>query len=276
VEFSKGRLGGRPECLCPGLAAAAAGERKGQAKTVGTIIHEDQAGFIKGRSIFNQVKLAKMMIPYAETAGVRGALVALDQEKAYDKVAHDYLWAVLKKFDFPEHFIKTVKALYTGAQTLAIINGVQSERYTVKRGVRQGDPLSCLLFDLAIEPLACMIRGSPLKGIRVEGCEERILASLFADDTSVILGDGDKYEDLITILLTWTKASKGRFNIPKTVIIPIGPVAYRKKVQSERKLRDDHEKIPDDIHIADDGEPVRLLGAWLGNKVNNADPWGPV
>jgi exonuclease III len=60
-------------------------------KIVSSIIHEDQAGFVKGRSIFNQVKLAKLMIPYAESAGVRGALVALDQEKAYDKIAHDYL-----------------------------------------------------------------------------------------------------------------------------------------------------------------------------------------
>jgi exonuclease III len=245
-------------------------------KIVSSIIHEDQAGFIKGRSIFNQVKQAKMMIPFAEKARICGALVALDQEKAYDKVAHDYMWAVLRKFDFPEHFIKTVKALYTKAQTLAIINGVQSGRYTVKRGVRQGDPLSCLLFDLAIEPLACMLRVSHLKGIRIEGSDERVLASLFADDTSVILGDNDKYEDLIAILLTWTKASKGRFNIPKTVIIPIGPEEYRRTVIRERRLQDGHDKIPEDIHIAADGEPVRLLGAWLGNKVNNADPWGPV
>jgi exonuclease III len=245
-------------------------------KIVGSIIHEDQAGFIKGRSIFNQVKLVKTIIPFAERAGVCGALVALDQEKAYDKVAHDYMWAVLGRFDFPEHFIKTIRALYTGAQTLAIINGVQSERYTVKRGVRQGDPLSCLLFDLAIEPLACMIRSSHLRGIKIKGCEERVLASLFADDTSVVLGDGDKYEDLISILLEWTKASKGRFNIPKTVIIPIGPAEYRQRVMTERKLKDDHDAIPADIHIAADGEPVRLLGAWLGNKVNNADPWGPV
>jgi exonuclease III len=245
-------------------------------KIVGSVIHEDQAGFIKGRSIFNQVKLAKMIIPFAERAGVRGALVALDQEKAYDKIAHDYLWAVLGRFNFPEHFIKTIRALYTGAQTLAIINGVQSERYTVKRGVRQGDPLSCLLFDLAIEPLACMIRSSQLNGIKINGCNERVLASLFADDTSVVLGEGDKYEDLISILLTWTKASKGRFNIPKTVIIPIGPPEYRQKVMEERKLKDGHDTIPADIHIAADGEPVRLLGAWIGNKVNNADPWGPV
>jgi exonuclease III len=243
---------------------------------VGSIVHEDQAGFIRGRSIFNQVKLAKLIIPYAEATKQCGALVALDQEKAYDKVAHDYLWATLRKFNIPEHFIKTVTHLYTGAETLVIINGVLSNRYTVTRGVRQGDPLSCLLFDIAIEPLACMIRRSHLAGIKVEGCTERILASLFADDTSVVLGPGDRYEDLEDILLTWTRASRGKFNIPKTVIIPIGTPAHRQCVRDTRKLGVNHRTIADNIHVAEEGEPVRLLGAWIGNGVNSADPWGPV
>jgi exonuclease III len=245
-------------------------------KVVGSIVHEDQAGFIKGRSIFNQIKLAKLIIPFAEASKQGGALVALDQEKAYDKIAHDYLWATMHKFNVPEHFIRTVRHLYTGAETLVIINGVLSGRYTVTRGVRQGDPLSCLLFDIAIEPLACMLRSSHLKGLQVTGCTERVLASLFADDTSVILGPGDKYEDLQKILTVWTKASRGKFNIPKTVIIPIGTTEYRREVRETRKLNKDHSPISDNIHIAEEGEPVRLLGAWIGNGVNSADPWGPV
>jgi hypothetical protein len=245
-------------------------------QVVGSIVHEDQAGFIRGRSIFNQVKLAKLIIPYAELTKQCGALVALDQEKAYDKVAHDYLWATLRKFNIPEHFIKTVTHLYTGAETLVIINGVLSSRYTVTRGVRQGDPLSCLLFDIAIEPLACMLRGSHLAGIRVNRCEDRMLTSLFTDDTSVVLGPNDKYEDLEKILVTWTKASRGKFNLPKTVIIPIGPPEYRKRVRDTHLLGEGHEIIPDGVHIAEEGEPVRLLGAWIGNGVNSADPWGPV
>jgi hypothetical protein len=245
-------------------------------QSVGSIVHEDQAGFIRGRSIFNQVKLAKLIIPYAEATKKCGALVALDQEKAYDKIAHDYLWATLRKFNLPEHFVRTLQHLYKGAETLVIINGVLSDRYTVTRGVRQGDPLSCLLFDIAIEPLACMLRNSHLKGMQVAGCEERILASLFADDTSVVLGHEDKYEDLEDILLTWTKASRGRFNIPKTVIIPIGTLEYRQRVRATRRLNETHKIISDEIHIAEEGEPVRLLGAWIGNGINNADPWGPV
>lgn len=108
------------------------------------IIHSDQAGFVRGRSIFDQVKLAKLMVDYGETKEVRGAIVALDQEKAYDKIMHLYLWKVLEKFKFPNHFIRTIKALYENAETSVIINGVVSTPFRVIRGVRQGDPLSCL------------------------------------------------------------------------------------------------------------------------------------
>ena len=53
-----------------------------------------------------------------------------------------------------------MKALYTNAETVIVINGYISNGFTVCRGVRQGESLSCLLFNLAIEPLAEMLRNS--------------------------------------------------------------------------------------------------------------------
>lgn len=61
------------------------------AEAIPDIIHGNQAGFMKGRSIFNQVKTVKLLIDYANETGEEGVIVALDQEKAYDKIAHDYL-----------------------------------------------------------------------------------------------------------------------------------------------------------------------------------------
>ena len=55
-------------------------------------IHPNQAGFMPGRSIFDQVKLARMMVNYAEVTEENGLIVALDQEKVYYKISHDYLW----------------------------------------------------------------------------------------------------------------------------------------------------------------------------------------
>ena len=94
------------------------------AKTAPDVIYPNQAGFIQGCSIMDQIKLTQMILNYAEAEKLDGAIIALDQEKAYDKIAHDYLWKVLDHFNFPPHFINTVKALYSHAETLVIINGL--------------------------------------------------------------------------------------------------------------------------------------------------------
>ncbi len=69
------------------------------------LIHKAQAGFVPGRKIQNHTQLARLMITWAETNQENGAIVALDQEKAYDKIAHDYLWRVLEKFGIPMSFV---------------------------------------------------------------------------------------------------------------------------------------------------------------------------
>ena len=124
------------------------------------VIHPDQAGFLKDRSIFDQVKTTKMVTDYMNATNKKGAIVALDQEKAYDKILHPYLWEVLEKLEFPGNFIQTVKNLYDNAETTVMINGELSTPFVIHRGVRQGDALSCLLFDIAIEPLAAAIRAA--------------------------------------------------------------------------------------------------------------------
>jgi Reverse transcriptase (RNA-dependent DNA polymerase) len=100
-------------------------------KTVPTIIHENQAGFISGRSIFDQVKLTKLVVDYAEAIEENGVIVALDQEKAYEKITHDYLWQTLAKYNLPGSFIATVKSLYENAETRVMVNGVLSPPFKV-------------------------------------------------------------------------------------------------------------------------------------------------
>ena len=192
------------------------------ANVANEIIHNDQAGFIKGRSIFDQVKTTKVVTDYMDRSRKVGAIIALDQEKAYDKILHPYLWAVLRRVEMPESFIKTIQALYDNAKTVVMINGEISKPFTVCRGVRQGDTLSCLLFDIAIEPLAASIRNSPqIKGIPIPGTRKALKVKLFADDTTVYLSEKDNIADLQEVLTKWCKVSGAKFNIEKTEIIPL-------------------------------------------------------
>ncbi|KAF5366092.1 hypothetical protein D9757_012703 [Collybiopsis confluens] len=244
------------------------------AKVCPDIIHRDQAGFMPGRQISEQTRLIRMIVEYAEYAEHNGLLVALDQEKAYDKVAHDYLWRTLEKFNFHERFIQTVKGLYEKAETKVMINGHLSSSFRITRGVRQGDPMSCLLFDLAIEPLAAAIRKSALKGITgIPGVEEKIIANLFADDTTVFLAEDDDFEALQIILDHWCLASTAAFNIAKTQVLPIGGEEYRLKIIADRKGEPTQKEIPEYIHIAAEDEAIRILGAWYGNNLMEDTAW---
>ena len=207
------------------------------------IIHPDQAGFIRGRSIFDQIEQAATTINYARIKGINGAIVALDQEKAYDKITHPYIWKILEKFAFPAEMIETIKALYKDAPTSVIINGMISDPFLITRGVRQGDPMSCVLFNLSIEPLAANVRASNIRGIDVPNLEEKIKVSLFADDTTVILTEHDSFKELTEILDEWCAVSGAKFNVEKTEIIPIGTPEYRDKLAETRKISETGESI---------------------------------
>ncbi|KAF5330225.1 hypothetical protein D9611_010656 [Ephemerocybe angulata] len=239
------------------------------------LIHPDQAGFIKGRSIFDQTELIRLVMSPGNEK--KGAIVCLDQEKAYDKINHDFLWATLKKFGCPDTFINTIKHLYENTETSIIMNGVIGRKYSITRGVRQGDPLSCLLFDLAIESLASQLRQSKLKGLQYEGVEERmILSNLFADDTTVFLSEDDDFGVLLKILDRWCQASGAKFNINKTTVIPLGNEIHRHRLRKKRRLQKGSTRLPLDIHIAQDGEPVRILGAYFGHGISEDEVWQPI
>ena len=247
-------------------------------KHVPTLVHPNQAGFIPKRSIFDHTHLAKSIISYAKAMDIDGAIVALDQEKAYDKIRHEYLWETMKEFNLPQPFTNTVKALYSHAYTHVAINGELSSPFQVTRGVRQGDPLSCALFDLAIEPLACKLRNNDnISGITIPGLEEKILINMFADDTTLYLSKEDRFDDIEDLLEGWCEISGAKFNIGKTEIIPIGTPAHREEIATSWKIHpSDCSPLAPQIRIAEDKDAIRLLGAWIGNHVDNLTPWEPI
>lgn len=147
--------------------------------------------------------------------------------------------------------------------------------WRITRGVRQDDPLSCLLFNLAIEFLAISLRALNLKGFTVPRHKEKLIASLFTNDTITFLSEDNNIRELQTLLDDWCTALSARFNLTKTKIIPIGMKAFCKIVCRTRRVKDNHPQIPDNIYIAKDGEGVCILGAWSCNNMSAEGLMGP-
>lgn len=191
----------------------------------------------------------------------------------YDRIEHGYLWRTLETFGIPPKFINTVKALYKNAETKIMINGILSSPWKITRGVRQGDPLSCLFFDLAIEPLVASLRESNLCGYDIPRQAERLIANLFADDTTTFLSKDDDINDLNPILDDWCIVSDVNFNTNKTKVIPIGSPEYRQLVIRKRRTRPGGPVISSNICIADEGTLICILRAWFGNAADLNAPW---
>ncbi|EPS95520.1 hypothetical protein FOMPIDRAFT_21597, partial [Fomitopsis schrenkii] len=121
------------------------------------------------------------------------------------------------------------------------------------------------------------LRKSQLRGFKIPGAERRLIASLFADDTSTFLAQSDRWDSLWRVILTWCKGSRARFNRDKTEVIPIGTMEYRAQVRATRSIAGvpNNDTIPLSIDIAPDGTAVRVLGAWIGNKVDQVATWSP-
>ena len=241
------------------------------AKVAKNAINEDQAGFVPGRSIYDQTKMTNMAIEYCEMIDKNGCIVALDQEKAYDKIDHEYLWQILTHYGFPMEFIGRIRELYKKTRKAIVVNGVVTKQYEVQRGVHQGDPMSCLLYNFAIEPLADAVRESKLKGMKINEKLNRLLVSLFADDTLVYLSEKDEMKELEKVIENFCQASTAKFNKEKTEYLPIGNEKYRRKVIETRKICG--KELDKEAKIIREGEAMRTLGAWVGNKINNGLQW---
>lgn len=69
------------------------------------LLHVSQAGFVSRRNITDQTQLIRLIMNYMEAKEENSLIVALDQEKAYDKISHDYLQRTLSMYDLPQEFI---------------------------------------------------------------------------------------------------------------------------------------------------------------------------
>ncbi|KAL2642711.1 hypothetical protein R1flu_010298 [Riccia fluitans] len=146
-----------------------------------------------------------------------GLFFKLDFEKAFDRVEHDFLWDTMSKLGLGDKFIRLVKGLTVGAQTMININGGFSPRFDITRGVRQGCPLAPLLFAISTEPLMAMLKGAIAQGrIKSLSFGNSAVAdfSLFADDMDIYMEvDQASFTALKGILTFFESASGARLNL---------------------------------------------------------------
>ena len=121
------------------------------------VINANQTGYIKGRFIGENVRLISDIMNYTATKNLSGLAAFLDFEKAFDSIEWNFLFKVLNLFNFGPDFKNWVQTFYCNIISCVTNNGFASDFFNLERGVRQGCPLSGMLFVLGIEILALAI-----------------------------------------------------------------------------------------------------------------------
>ena len=186
------------------------------------LISEDQTGFISGRYIGENTRLIYDILHITDELDIPGLLLIVDFEKAFDSISWKFINHTLNFLNFGDSIKRWVNVFYNDIQSCVIQNGFLSEPFTVKRGCRQGDPLSPYIFLLCAEILSRLFKANKdIKGIKIEGTE--YLLSQFADDTTVLLdGTENSLNEALNILSKFAIASGLKLNPTKTRAVWIG------------------------------------------------------
>ena len=108
------------------------------------------------------------------------------EEKAFDRMSHTFIIKVLRKFGFGERFVRWVQILYTDITSAVKVNGYLTKEFPIKRGVRQGCPLSALIYVLCAEVLGIEIRkNEQIVGYKYNRNKNEHKLTQYADDKVV-------------------------------------------------------------------------------------------
>ena len=151
------------------------------------LIGPEQTFAVKGRSIQDNLHLIREVLEGIKD-DIESALISLDQSKAFDRVDHRFLASVLETAGFKPEFHRWISMMYHNPQAVVPVNGRCSRVFAIERSVRQGCPLSPLLYVLALEPLLRRLRHERTSpSLRDIPFVSRLVAkvSAFADDITV-------------------------------------------------------------------------------------------
>jgi exonuclease III len=201
------------------LAKALANRLK---KLLPSMISKDQNGFVPGRQIGGNIIRTMEIQRRCLEEGIDGIMINVDFEKAFDSVSWEFMYKTLHYFKIPNDFINMIKCIYNNLEICTSNNGFSSRFVRIGRGMRQGCPLSPILFVITIEMLNIYIKSkNKLEGIHIGNSYH--LISQFADDTSFfVLNKRGMIDRLFSYLQDFGKMSGLKINVEKTEILCLG------------------------------------------------------
>eukprot|EP00253_Pinus_taeda_P033725 PITA_33725 len=230
-------------------------------------ISMEQFGFLDGRQIHEAIGVAQEVIHSVKMKKKKGVVLKIDLSKAYDRISWLYLRMLLTHVGFSYPFVSWIMGYITNVIFAVLVNGVASSFFNSQRGLRQGCPLSPLLFLLVAEGLSRLIhkarREEKVKGIEV-AINLYITHLLFVDDILIFTnGNYNELKEFKCIFYLFLKATGMQINSGKSQVC---------FADFERRERNRMKNLfPFPIQSLDD--PFKYLGFWLKPIVYKKEDW---
>jgi hypothetical protein len=149
----------------------------------------NQLGFLKGRQILDAIGTTQECIHSIKARKQKSLILKLDLRKAYDCVNWDFLRLILVQTGFSLQSIQWIMSCVVSSSFAVLINGEATSFFTSERGLRQGCPLSPLLFILVMECISLLLKKGQVEGL-LSGVKVsriiKILHLIFVDDVLIM------------------------------------------------------------------------------------------
>jgi hypothetical protein len=194
------------------------------ARHLNVMVSPNQTAFIKKRFILDNFMLVQHAARFLHRQRQARILFKLDISKAFDSVSWAFLLEVLQKLGFGQIWCDIICGLLASSSTRILLNGVPGDYIAHQRGLRQGDPLSPMLFILVMDTLNLLIQRASDEGLlhslSTNSLQHRF--SLYAVDAVVFLKPVPLDINLILeILRIFGDASGLKTNVQKSNVFPI-------------------------------------------------------
>lgn len=196
------------------------------ARCLPSLINEHQFGFVKGRNIHESIALAQEMVADLDRRSEAGNIIfKYDMSKAYDRVEWRFLLRSLRAMGFSEGFQDLIYRSICNIRYPVCVNGFYSAEFRSSSGVRQGDPLSPLLFVVAQQILSYNLNKLQEKGrvwsYRLGRNVSPISHIFYADDMLVFTnGRIRSIRCLHQLMIHYEESSGQKVNFEKSAFYP--------------------------------------------------------
>lgn len=176
------------------------------------VLHKEQAGFREGEEGIAQVIGFYEICERRRAAGKPTFVAFVDFKKAYDMVPHEALFRKMEHVGIRGKLLSFLRALYEESKLCVRLSCGKSGEVQLQRGLRQGCPLSPLLFDLYINDVVDSLAAF---GVVVPGVAHRATCLLYADDLVLLAESPAQLDKMLLALGKWATTWEMEFGFKK-------------------------------------------------------------